>query len=257
LEGGGPDVYGVEASAADGGTGDGGSSDDIGDEVSPDGAPVPRTCVPPSNVPDPLIISGTIIQTNATRSTLAGGATVEVHADADESLLATAITAPDGTYTLPPLATGGHPLPAHAHVIQVGFATTIFFVVDGLRSTTLDTAVYDASVEGDLAISAGVRANPADGIVAVSVRACNEDTDVNAGLAGAVITVVPGSFTRYDSGSGEPLDSGTATRVTAGLAYDFDVQPGRPAVNLLYQGALTTTQVEVVAGAYTRLVDFP
>jgi hypothetical protein len=186
----------------------------------------------------------------------ASGATVEIRADADESVLAMATTAADGTYTLPSIASGGKPIAAHAHISLTGLAPTIFYVVDGLRTNKLSTEILDPAIHDSLAKGAGVTWNHANGIVSVSVRKCNSGNPSD-GLAGAVVTMDPGSTTLYDDGNGNPMAGGSATKAPSGNAYDFNVPPGHAAVNLLYQNALTTTTVEVAAGSFTFLLDFP
>jgi hypothetical protein len=238
-DGGLPDVNKADAGASDG--------------AASEGGPMPRSCVPPSNVPDPLVISG-LIKNGA--GSPAPGATVELHANADESLLASTTTATNGTFTLPGVATGGHPLQAHAHITKAGSTTTIFYVVDGLRSPLIGTFVASPQSGDANAMMAGVTWNHANGIVAVSVHQCNDGL-ATGGLPGAVVTVVPGSTTDYDDGNGNPVPSGTATKAPSGYAFDFNVPPGKAEVHLLYQGALTTYPVEVLAGTFTYLMDFP
>lgn len=233
---------------------DGGLADGNGTGI--DAGLTTRTCVPPASVLDPLVISGTISQVGTSGGAAASGATVEIVSDADGTVLATATTLADGTYTLPGVATGGRPLAAHARVTQSGFVTTLFYVVDGLRTGRLSTGVYEAAIHRGAAAAAGVEWNPANGIVNVSVRMCN-DGSPSAGLAGATVSVVPGSTTEYDDGRGNPVTGGTATRASSGNAFDFNVPPGTSMVNLVYQGALTAYPVVAEAGAYTMLLDFP
>jgi hypothetical protein len=154
-------------------SGGGGGGDAGLDGAAPDGAATDaaagRTCVPPA-APDPLAIGGTISAQTTTAFNPAAGAKVELLADADDSALATATTAADGTYKLSAVATGGKPLAAHVRISLTGFATTLAYVVDGLRTSALSTTIYDAPFHDSAAQGAGITWSHANGIVNVVVR---------------------------------------------------------------------------------------
>jgi hypothetical protein len=243
-----------------GSTIDASTTTDAGEQTTDSGpmdaGPSPRTCAPATNVPDPLVISGTITQNPGTGAVPASGATVEIHSNADESVLAMATTAADGTYTLPGIPTGGKPLLAHAHITQTGLVPTILFVVDGLFTKSISTNVLAASVHDSAAKTAGVTWDHSNGIVNVSLRSCANGM-TSAGLGGATITIDPGSTTIYGDMNGNPAAGGAATIAPSGNAFDFNVPAGHPAVNVVYMGRFTSTNVEAVAGSFTTIIDFP
>jgi hypothetical protein len=209
-------------------------------------------------VPDPVAIAGTIY--DGSKATLTGlaGATVDLVALADDTVLATTTTASDGTYTLPPVATGGKPLPAEVRATASGYAPSYLSTYWGLVTAKATTALFLPANHDAIAQEAGQTWDHANGIYVVSLRSCSTSAgDPHAGLAGAQTAFVPGSTTVYLGPTGVPDASLTATTTPFAQGVDFNVPPGTVEIHETYQGMTTKTVRPVHAGAYHFLIDVP
>jgi len=246
-----PSAANEDAGAPLDGGGDVGSID-----AQPDAATIAdRKCTPIANVPDPLDIHGTISDGTSLQAAGLAGATVDLVAD-DETVLATATTAADGTYTLAAVPTGGKPLKARVRAKMTGYTTGSIRPVWGEFTHLSSFTLYPPSVHQQAARAVGKTYDPANAIFEVSLRNCNSGNPQD-GLAGATFAFTPGSGMAYVDATGNPVKSLSATVAPGGVGIDFAVPPGPVELRTTYAGATTKLALASHAGEFHIVLDYP
>ena len=181
-------------------------------------------------------LSGTVKEIAALATTPHAGVTLTAYNAADDSVLGTATSAADGTFTLN-AATGGAAIQGYLKATTPGgtgnsaYKDSYLYPPTALSADYAGIPVYILTV-GTYGLAntvLGITQDPANGWLALVI----EDAAA-APVAGAVVTSTPAGQIAYNV-SGRPSMSGIATEAD-GIAYDTNVPPGQVTVSATKTG---------------------
>ena len=250
LDGAGSDGPRLDGARLDGARADGGAPDaGRADGGAPDGALVvdaggPCTAPWPTTAPNPLLVSGAVIDPF-------GGAVADALVEAvrasDGVVEATATSAADGAFAHS-IATTGTAVDRYARVTKAGSVTTYAWPpYPPFENVTGQLVPHVTTGERTtFGIFTGTTNDPASGLLLVSVLDCAGNP-----VAGATVSSLPAAAAiRYDNGAGIPDPAATSTSTT-GRAYLINVAPG--AVDVSINVAGTTYRPRTVTSVANAL----
>jgi hypothetical protein len=213
----------------------------------PDARPADLSCVgmepPVGVVPDPLTIAGHTISISAGAPASVAGAAVEVRKVSDDSVLASATSAADGTYTVS-VATAGASVTGYIHAAADSFAPSNLFPPDPIQASigSLTVPLFATSLLPLLATLAGTAIVPGDGIAILQINDCAGES--MAGVQVQLVGTNADTKIVYGAGSqGLPNPQATATD-ESGTVFVINIPPGPITIKGTYGAGANMHSVE-------------
>jgi hypothetical protein len=234
----------VLAACGSGGNGNTGDDDD-GSNTPPADARV-FLDAPPS-VPAMITISGTANDNGQSTSTPLAGVTVSLLSVADDSMIATATSGADGTYSMA-VTTNGHVVDAYVLATKSGYTDAASFppapfAVDEPKA---DSNLVTTGNFNLLGFYTGQMAGK--GIVVTEILDAS-----SAAVTGATVASTPAATYRYSDSNGTP--SSTTSTNSDGAAFLINVAPGMVSVSATKSGSVFKTHsIKVRANTFTSTV---